>query len=359
MQLSALQIFFFALAILAVAMLALVGDTFKRRRRRVNKAKAETAARLSQPTPPDHAHKKIQPIDGMFSKRRSDSKTWPANPMSIVHAGPRIKESPSEPLSEASPVRMPAPQPKAPDANAQPPKAAESKAAEPKTQTPASTALILPPVTVDALLWERLLALPTAAEIRAVTSRTLEPPPTPSVDTLFEVVCSSIDLERPKTLQVPKTPETPTGMIEESVLKEMLVRTKLFTGLVVSIGLNEPEDGVWRGEGLYQSITNFVGSVLGKGDFGCRTAIDEFLVVVPGKQESDAQNHLNYIADRLWDFQLRGIGACAILFSWGGATAEGQSLSSAIASATQRMRQAKQRRNPLPVRSLGGYRRAN
>jgi len=139
----------------------------------------------------------------------------------------------------------------------------------------------------------------------------------------------------------------------------MLARTKVFTGLVVSIGLNEPDDGVWRGEGLYQSITNFVSSVLGPGDYGCRTAIDEFLVISPGKQASGAQNHLNLIADRLWDFQLRGIGACAILFSWGGATVDGQSLSNAITSATQRMRQAKQPRYRPPVRMLGSAQRAN
>jgi hypothetical protein len=360
MQLSALQIFFFALAILGVAMLALIRDTFKRRSRKVNKAKAETAARLGPPpSPADHAPAKIQPIDGLFSKRRSESKTWPAaNPMSIVHAGARMAEPP---------VLVPAPKPEV-QPKAQPILPAQPKPqtiVQPKAQTSASTALMLPPVTVDALLWERLLALPTPAELRAVSARRLEPPPVPSVETRFEVVSSSGPLgmpelpEIPEVPEAPRTPETPVGMIEEPVLKEMLARTKLFTGLVVSIGLNEPDDGVWRGEGLYQSITNFVASVLGKGDFGCRTAIDEFLIVVPGKQESDAQNHLNYIADRLWDFQLRGIGACAILFSWGGATANGQSLSSAIASATQRMRQAKQRRNPLPVRSLGGYRRAN
>lgn len=357
MQPSALQIFYFAVAILTVAMLALIRDSFRRRRRKLEKAEAEKArveatARLDQPAPPppDLGPAKIQPIDGSFSKRRSESKTWPApNPMSIVHVGPRIAPEPPARVALAEPQAV---QTKAP----------EPKASEPAADASPCTALILPPVTVDALLWERLLALPTQAELRAVKTVRFEPQPVPSLEPRFAVVSSSGQLElpeAPREPEAPKEPETPQGMIDESALKGVLARTKLFTGLVVSIGLNESDDGVWRGEGLYQSITNFVGSVLGKGDFGCRTAIDEFLVVVPGKQESDAQNHLNYIADRLWDFQLRGIGACAILFSWGGATANNQSLSSSIASATQRMRQAKQRRNPLPVRALGAYRRAN
>jgi hypothetical protein len=315
MQLSALQISYIALPILIVALVALLRDLFKKRRVRVDRAAGELTARLNEAQrSPDDPAAKVQPIDGLFSKRRSASKTWPEdNVLSIVHAGPRISSKPPSPL--------PSPEPAAPISTC--------------------TALMLPPVTVDALLWERLLAMPTPAEIRAATTRRVEPPPD-----------AVVDLGSAQS-------ETPAGMIEEPALKEMLARAKPFSGLVMSIGLNEPDEGVWRGEGLYQSITNFVAGVLGANDFGCRTAIDEFLVIAPDKLGADAQNHLNSVADRLWDFQLRGIGACAILFSWGGATCDGQSLSSAITSATQRMRQAKQRRNLSPALPLRSFPRAN
>jgi GGDEF domain-containing protein len=354
MQLSALQIFYFGLVLLTVAIFALIRDTFKRRRL-FNQASADITARLDQPLPGKHPvvdhPAKVQPIDGAFSKRRADSRTWPAaNSTSIIHAAPRH----GEPADAAPSITAPAPAPVAAPAPVPPP-APASEAAPEATQSPCM-ALILPPVTVDALLWERLLALPTQAEIRAATTRRVEPPPVPSLETRFEVVSNSLRLE---AAEAPARLETPAGMIEEQALKEMITRARQFTGLVVSIGLNESEDGVWRGEGLYQSIANFVAGVLGKNDVGCRTAIDEFLVIVPDKQGADAQNHLNQVADRLWDFQLRGVGACAILFSWGGATVDGQSLASAITSATQRMRQAKQRRNPRPMRALGAYQRAN
>lgn len=375
MQPSALQILYFGLALLALAIFALIRETYKKRRL-MDQAAAELSASLDELSPVEVVSAKVQPIDGQFSKRRAESRAWPAaTSISILDAGPRLAEPPAPPAAplaatpapEPAPVAAPAvaassPMPESVPTAAPAPAPAPTPIASPTPAVPArqqakenTCTALLPPVTVDSLLWERLLALPTQAEIRAATRRTFEPAAVSSVETRFEIVSSSGQLAAPET---PKAPESPTGMIEESTLKTHLARTKLFTGLVVSIGLNEPDDGVWRGEGLYQSIANFVASVLRETDFGCRTAIDEFLVVVPGKTEADAQNHLNYIADRLWDFQLRGIGACAILFSWGGATATGQPLSSTISSATQRMRQAKQRRNPLPVRSLG-YRRAN
>ena len=369
-------------------MVALIFDLLKRRRQPQKTAKnpVEMAARPDQlqrtapkpglersPASDRASTAKVQPIDSSFSKRKVASQTgFATNSLSILDIGepagetrpaiakpapipspvqsatlPSTVESAPIPQPEKSapipPVVQPATTPEpAPIASAPAPKPVEPATTpkpEPEAKTPPCTAL-LPPVTIDSMLWERLLAMPTPAEIRAATRRP-EPTPVPSVETSFVIVSSSAE------------PESPAGMVDELELKRMLARMRSYTGLVISIGLNEPEDGVWRGEGLYQSITNFVSSVLGPGDYGCRTGIDEFLVVSPGKQGTAAQNHLNAIADRLWDFQLRGIGACAILFSWGGATVDGQSLSNAIASATQRMRQAKQPRHRRTVRMLG------
>ena len=64
-------------------------------------------------------------------------------------------------------------------------------------------------------------------------------------------------------------------------------------------------------------------------------------MVCPGEQGAQSQRRLNHISERLWDYQLRGIGACSILFSWGGVQVQDQPLAEAIASATERMRETK------------------
>ena len=205
-----------------------------------------------------------------------------------------------------------------------------------------STALVLPAVTVDALLWEKLLAAPTQAELRAASGQKAE---------RLAMVYSMPPLE---VVPRPNTHSTPLGMISESALRSTLTRIDSFRGLVISIGLNDPEEGIWRGEGLYQSVTDFVAGTLRKKDFGCRSALDEYLIICPDLQGADAHRHLNHVADLLWDFQLRGIGAWAILFSWGGVTATDEPLADAVASASERMRQAKRSRarGPVPANRL-------
>src|SRR6202034_2599222 len=78
----------------------------------------------------------------------------------------------------------------------------------------------------------------------------------------------------------------------------------------------------------------------------CRTAYDEFVIVCRGEQGANSQRRLNHISERLWNYQLRGIGACSILFSWGGVEVQDQPLAEAIASATERMRETKRIGNP-------------
>ncbi len=64
-------------------------------------------------------------------------------------------------------------------------------------------------------------------------------------------------------------------------------------------------------------------------------------MVCRGEQGAESQRRMNHISERLWDYQLRDIASCAILFSWGGVQVQDQPLAEAIASATERMRQTK------------------
>jgi GGDEF domain-containing protein len=102
---------------------------------------------------------------------------------------------------------------------------------------------------------------------------------------------------------------------------------------------------MWHSQGLMQSVANYISGLLREQDFACRTAYDEFVMVCRGEQGANSQRRLNYVSERLWDYQLRGIGACSILFSWGGVQVQDQPLADAIASATERMRETKRSGN--------------
>ena len=135
------------------------------------------------------------------------------------------------------------------------------------------------------------------------------------------------------------------GMVRPSLRFEDLledVNARPFTGLVVSIGINDSDSSMWHSQGLMQSVGEpHCQSAATANDFSCRTAYDEFVMVCRGEQGAQSQRRLNHISERLWDYQLRGIGACSILFSWGGVQVQDQPLAEAVASATERMRETK------------------
>jgi GGDEF domain-containing protein len=91
-------------------------------------------------------------------------------------------------------------------------------------------------------------------------------------------------------------------------------------------------------------------------DFSCRTDFDEFIVACPGEHGAQSQRRLNQISERLWDYQLRGLSTCSILFSWGGVQVSDQPLAEAVASAVERMRQTK--RTGSPSGSAAAHRQA-
>jgi len=181
----------------------------------------------------------------------------------------------------------------------------------------------LPEVTIDTALWERL----TDGE--------------PALERVVQ-----------KELQ----PAWPEGMIDPPAFQELLDGKEPFSGLVVSIGINDADSSMWHSQGLMQSINGYIAGLLHENDFSCRTAYDEFVLVCGGELGAQSQRRLNHISERLWDFQLRGMNTCAILFSWGGVQVQNQPLAEAVASAVDRMRQTK--RVPSPSRLASAHRAA-
>jgi hypothetical protein len=216
--------------------------------------------------------------------------------------------------------------------------------ASPSPSAPSETAwnadASLPAFTIDAALWERLISsLPQQNLISSVDSD-----PTPFNRTRILGAAKTVEASYymiREVIPVSAGGKLPCGMIQQPVLEELLEREDPFTGLVVSIGINDSDSSMWHSQGLMQSVGNYITGLLKDHDFCCRTAYDEFVMVCSGEQGAHAQRRLNHISERLWDYQLRGIGACSILFSWGGVQVQDQPLADAVASATERMRETK------------------
>ncbi len=195
----------------------------------------------------------------------------------------------------------------------------------------APPAFTLPPFMIDEVLWERLISSQPRQSLLSSPDTKPAPMHTPSA---------------PPKLAAAEPPNPPSSkqlgqVIQKPELDEMLEREESFTGLVISIGINEIDSSMWHSQGLMNSVGNHIAGLLRENEFSCRTAFDEFVMVCRGEQGAQSQRRLNYISECLWDYQLRGIGACSILFSWGGVQVQDRPLAEAIDSATERMRETK------------------
>jgi hypothetical protein len=197
----------------------------------------------------------------------------------------------------------------------------------------------LPAFTIDAALWERLVASMPKHDL--LTSGNEESEPTGEKPAPVIAIAQGALNANYQVIQNESQPAWPTGMIQQPAFQKLLDDGEPFSGLVVSIGINESDSSMWHSQGLMQSVGGYIAGLLRETDFSCRTAYDEFIVVCCGEHGAQSQRRLNHFSERLWDYQLRGIGACSILFSWGGVQVQDQPLAEAVASAVERMRQTK------------------
>jgi len=201
--------------------------------------------------------------------------------------------------------------------------------------------IILPPFTIDAALWERLISSQPKRNLIASADfeplRDVEPAPVTRTARTIDATYRMIRDDAPDAAST----HLPIGMIQPALLEKWLESEQRFTGLVVSIGVNEGDSSMWHSRGLMQSLATYIAGLLKARDYACRTSYDEFLIVCPGEQGPQSQRRLNHISERLWDYQLRGMGASSILFSWGGVQVQDQPLAEAVASAADRMRETK------------------
>jgi len=214
----------------------------------------------------------------------------------------------------------------------------EPPVAQPQPVAPASKAL-LPPVTMDEFLFDTLVSGRSTKNFSAPNEIAL----VPTVQAHYEVI-------------QPANIPTPQGLIDEVTLRRILSIGKPFTGVVAVIAVNDQESDR-RSESQREFVCSFIAGLLDEHEFACRTGREEFLLVCPGVLGGEGQRRLNEIAERLWEFQLRGIGTRAIKFSWGGVEVYNQPLAEAIASAAERMHQTQRVRNPILFDSVNARRK--
>ncbi len=206
-----------------------------------------------------------------------------------------------------------------------------------------SKALQLPPLTIDEFLFDILVSGGSAQEVKEKVSSRASHNRLPSMEVRYEV------------LEEGRAASTPFGMLDRPSLARLLEANKSFSGVVISICINEDQSS-WCSEGLLEWVENYIAGLLEEHDFGCRTAPKEFLMVCPAILGAKAQRRLNEISERLWDFQLRGIGTHKIAFNWGGVEAQNRPLADALTAATERMYQNRRGRNPIYMNSVNARR---
>ena len=115
----------------------------------------------------------------------------------------------------------------------------------------------------------------------------------------------------------------PIGHFEVQSLQDLLAAKGAFRGLVVFIGvlangelapLESPQF-----TRLLNSAARTVLSLRREVDFSCRSAENEFVLIYPHETGPAAQRIIARLKERLYDLQLRSLGAFSARFIWGAA----------------------------------------
>jgi len=144
----------------------------------------------------------------------------------------------------------------------------------------------------------------------------------------------------------------PAGFQDGFVLTRLLEQHQPVSGLVVSIGVSAQDVEATPKSEAAEAVRMLVESLLGPEDFAAQSGEEEYLLICPGERGAAAQRRLSEIAQHLWDFQLRSMGKYSVLFSWGGVEVRSESITEAIASATERMQETRRGRKLLSMEPL-------
>lgn len=151
--------------------------------------------------------------------------------------------------------------------------------------------------------------------------------------------------------------EIPAGFHPASELEELLAAPAAFSGLVVSVGINEFGDlhknlGKQNADQFLANVDSLMQELLRDKAFLSRRSEDEYVLIEPELNGAFAQRRLNDISERLWDFQLRNLGSFSVVFSWGAHEAHGESLREAVEAAHEKMHETQAARKSSSIEKL-------
>jgi hypothetical protein len=147
--------------------------------------------------------------------------------------------------------------------------------------------------------------------------------------------------------------QVPGGHFDAEALDRLVAAHGIFRGLVVVVsvatrGELEQESRVHY-DRLMNSITRTVRSLGRDQDFTARSAEDEFVLIFPRETGTQAQRRIQQVSERLWDFQLRALGAYSVIFSWGAEESAAETLASLIESARAQIRESRAAEPEAPL----------
>lgn len=162
--------------------------------------------------------------------------------------------------------------------------------------------------------------------------------------------------------EVPAIPlSLPHGFRDYSELGAAMKNEGTFAGTVVSIAVQSagPESAAGANQdsanSLIDGVDEFIESLLTADGFACQSGPNEYIMVLT-ETGSDAQRRLQFISQRLWDYQIRSVGSQSVMFSWGSGETVGGSFSETVESAKEQMQQTRRTRQRAPM-EIASYRR--
>lgn len=338
------QIWISIVAIVAAAAVALTVDFLRRRNEELQMAVAKLSAVREQPqtsagsNPPVVEAPQASPVDQRPKALTEQERGAALSEWLAMRAAPKCAPAPEceaapEPASqqdEAAEPEIPAEMaaPEAPETEPIPEVSPVPAAPEPE---PLPQAQAAPEVFVDEALLEAILGGSASAAKGSFAEEVKNAEP---ARLRFEVIEGAGGI--------------PKGMHDSEAFRRLIAANKPFSGLVFALGASRT-DGRAAGQDVIAAVYQFVRGLLRDGDFGCQTGSDEFLLLSPGINAAEARRRVSDIAERLWDYQLRGVGAFSLLFSWGDVLVSGEPLSEAVESACERMRETRRARKTVSL----------
>ncbi len=210
-------------------------------------------------------------------------------------------------------------------------------------------------------------AAPAEAEVLAeaetqVEKLEVEPEPAPAVrSNVVEMPAGAAPRAQEGAPREAGELVVPGGYHEPQALARLLEEEAPFRGLAMVVSLVDyvrllADQGKPAMEQLMGSVSRLVVSMTREQDFACRIGEDEFVLLFVKESGAGAKGRIQAVSERLWDFQLRSLGAVSVILSWGAAEAEGEPLAHAVERAREQMIETRRSRRSL-ASGTGRFRR--